>query len=292
MTTEILFLGEGRRMASPGFSVQSFVLHERGLASSPILNFDDFRVGERAFGPHPHAGFSAVTYLFEDSEGAARSRDSLGNDIVVGPGGIVWTQAGRGVMHHELPADPARSLHGAQIFVNLSAARKTIVPSVMWLDGKDVPRWQNGRGDQIRVVVGRYGEVASALVPAEPFTLLDVALRKGVDMPLMAGQFGLFYAQSGEVGLRADGGDAVVELQAGEAAAVRGGGILQLQGRPGGRVLVLAAKEIHEPVVARGPFIMNNADQIVAAVRRFEAGEMGRLASPVPLQADVPPLIL
>jgi hypothetical protein len=32
----------------------------------------------------------------EDSEGKLRSRDSLGNDLVTGPGGIVWTQAGSG----------------------------------------------------------------------------------------------------------------------------------------------------------------------------------------------------
>ena len=275
MTTDILLLGEGRRMASADFSVQGFDLHAMGFATSPILNLDDFHIGDRPFGPHPHAGFSAVTYLFEDSRGSARSRDSLGNDIVVGPGGIVWTQAGRGVVHHELPVEPGKPLHGVQIFVNLSAVHKTIAPAVWWLDGRDVPKWQNGLGDQVRVVVGRYGEVASPLVPAEPFTLLDVELRKAVDLPLMADQFGLCYASSGTVRLQA--GDASVVLQAGQAAAVRGGGFLQALGHPGGRLLVLAGKEIRERVVARGPFIMNEAAQITAAVRRFEAGEMGRL---------------
>ena len=59
-------------------------------------NRDEFRVTGRPFPPHPHAGFSAVTYVLEDSEGKLRSRDSLGNDLVTGPGGIVWTQAGSG----------------------------------------------------------------------------------------------------------------------------------------------------------------------------------------------------
>jgi redox-sensitive bicupin YhaK (pirin superfamily) len=61
--------------------------------------------------------------VFEDSKAALRSRDSLGEDVVVGPGGIVWTEAGRGVMHEELPASDDE-LHGLQIFVNLSAKNK------------------------------------------------------------------------------------------------------------------------------------------------------------------------
>jgi redox-sensitive bicupin YhaK (pirin superfamily) len=84
-------------------------------------NRDEFRVTGRPFPPHPHAGFSAVTYVLEDSEGKLRSRDSLGNDLVTGPGGIVWTQAGSGLIHEELPADSNRELHAVQVFVNLSS---------------------------------------------------------------------------------------------------------------------------------------------------------------------------
>jgi redox-sensitive bicupin YhaK (pirin superfamily) len=53
------------------------------------------------FCPHPHAGFGAVTYVLEDSPGDLRSRASSGIDIV-GPGGIVWTHAGNGVVHDEV----------------------------------------------------------------------------------------------------------------------------------------------------------------------------------------------
>src|SRR5271166_1781445 len=50
-----------------------------------------------------------------------RSRDSLGNDVIVRPGGIVWFQAARGALHQEeVPAQQGTELHGAQIFVKLS----------------------------------------------------------------------------------------------------------------------------------------------------------------------------
>ena len=81
------------------FSVKRIELHELGERASPVVVLDDFRVRDRPFPPHPHAGFSAVTHVFEDSQSGLRSRSSLGDDAVVGPGGIVWTQAGSGVIH-------------------------------------------------------------------------------------------------------------------------------------------------------------------------------------------------
>jgi redox-sensitive bicupin YhaK (pirin superfamily) len=72
-----------------------------GVSASPVAVLNDFRVGGLPFCPHPHAGFGAVTYVLEDSPGDPRSRASSGIDIV-GPGGIVWTHAGNGVVHDEV----------------------------------------------------------------------------------------------------------------------------------------------------------------------------------------------
>ena len=99
-----------------------------GEEASLVALLDDFRVRGRPFPPHPHAGFSAVTYVLQASAGGLRSRYSLGHDLVVRPGGIVWTQAGSGVMHEEMPAPPDRELHGVQIFVNLSSKNKLAAP--------------------------------------------------------------------------------------------------------------------------------------------------------------------
>ena len=62
----------------------------------PFLMVDHFRMREAAFAPHPHAGFSAVTYLFDDSATGLVSRDSLGGEHAIAPGGLHWTLAGRG----------------------------------------------------------------------------------------------------------------------------------------------------------------------------------------------------
>ena len=58
------------------FSARSVDLGALGDATSPVLVLDHFRIDAPVFGPHPHAGFSAVSYVLEDSPGALRSRDT------------------------------------------------------------------------------------------------------------------------------------------------------------------------------------------------------------------------
>jgi redox-sensitive bicupin YhaK (pirin superfamily) len=237
-----------------GFSAKSINLHERGELASPIFTLDDFRVRGEPFGPHPHAGFSALTYVFEDTEARARSRDSLGNDVEVGAGGIIWFQAARGAMHHEVPAG-GHELHGAQIFVKLSVRNKLIAPRTLWLDGSAVPEWQDQDGDRVRIVVGSFGNVSSPLVPAEPLDLLDVTLRSAISFELKDGHHALIYVREGSIRVHGDGGATAVE--AGHAVALSGSGqCVALEGAA--RLLILSGAEMNEPVLTEGPFIMND----------------------------------
>jgi len=259
------------------FSAKSIKLHELGERASPIVVLDDFRVRGQPFAPHPHAGFSALTYVFEDSEGRARSRDSLGNDVVVGPGGIVWFQAGSGAIHHEVPAETGRELHGAQIFVKLSAKNKHLAPRTFWLDRNDVPEWRNDSGDRVRVAVGSFEDVASPLVPAEPLDLLDVELHSAIDFDLRDGDRALVYVRSSSINVCAAGSEQ--DVPAGNAVVLHnGGGEVTFAASDHAHFLVLSGAEILEPVVVDGPFIMNDRSQIEAAAARYRAGEMGYLA--------------
>jgi redox-sensitive bicupin YhaK (pirin superfamily) len=236
---------------------------------------DDFRVKGRPFGPHPHAGLSAVSYVFEDSPGALRSSDSLGNSIVMGPGGIVWAQAGAGMMHEEIPAVRHLEVHGLQIFVNLSAKNKSVTPRVLQLAGQDVPVWGNPDGDRVRVVVGSFEGVLSPLVPAEPFHLLDVELRRRIAFPLEKDHNVIVNVLAGSVRVSADGRELVIPARHG--MALHGEGQVSLRSDDHAHLLLLSGAAINEPLVTNGPFIMNNRSQLEAAFRRFQAGEMGHL---------------
>lgn len=273
LSTVLQAHGRGDRL----FSVRSLDLGRLGRAASPVVVLDDFRVIRGPFGPHPHAGFSAVTYVFPDSDGGLRNRDSFGGHHVVGPGGLCWLQAGRGALHEELPSDAGRELHGLQIFVNLSARNKLADPGTFALDGDAVPEWHGPAGDRVRVAVGSFEGVASPLAPVEPFTLLDVALRREVGFSLPAGHNALVYVRHGDAELVAR--DRRQRLTAGQALAASGGpGSLSLTTSSGADVVILSGAELQDPVVARGPFIQCTAAQLTDAERRYLAGDMGTLA--------------
>jgi len=239
---------------------------------------DDFRVRGQPFGPHPHAGFAAVTYVFEDSAASLRSRDSLGHDLVVGPGGMVWSHAGSGMLHEELPADLRQELHGLQFFVNLSAKHKLSEPRVLQLLPDQVPEWRRETGDRVRVVVGSYADRSSPLIPAEPFNLLDVQLRHALPFEVRAGHHMVIYVLSGSVVIRGDGHRQTVAENQGIGITGSGLGALIVSTLEPSRFLVLSGAEIREPVVSRGSFIMNDPQQIDAAIARYHSGAMGRLA--------------
>lgn len=258
------------------FSMKAVDLHGIGERASPVTVLDDFRVRGQPFAPHPHAGFSAVTYVFEDSAGSLRSRDSLGNDVVVGPGGIVWTQAGSGLLHHEVPADE-RELHGLQLFVNLSAKNKLASPQMLRLDGPEVPEWRSDRRDRVRVVVGSFERVSSPLLPTEPFDFLDIELRREIAFDLQASHNALVYVIEGVLAVRA--GEREQKMIGGHAMALHGsGGRVRFEALSPSHFILLSGPEIREPVIADGPFIMNEPSQIEEAFARFRAGEMGHLA--------------
>lgn len=221
-----------------------------------------------------------MTYVFEDSPGGVRSRASNGVDLVLGPGAIIWTRSGSGIVHEEIPARPGVELHGVQIFVNLSAKGKLTEPEVHYLEPDQVPEWRGDNGDRVPVVVGSFGGVSSPLVPPEPFTLLDAFVSRDISVEVPAGHNAVAYVMAGSTLVEAGGQQA--EVTQGHALALGGGGgLVSVQATRPAHLLILAGHQISDPVVPGGPFIMNDRSQIQAAITRYEAGAMGHL-DPLP----------
>lgn len=250
-----------------------------GVSLDPILSLDDFRMSEPTFPPHPHAGFSAVTYMFEDSEGSFTNRDSLGDRSLIKPGALHWTQAGRGMMHEEIPEVPGLESHGVQMFVNLRRPDKDAEPRAFHVEADDVPEVR-GQGARIRVLAGELGGHRSPLTELlTPILFLDVHIEAGAEIrvPLNARQHGFVFAIAGD-GVVGSADDRRALAAHGAAVFARDGDEAQLRaGAAGLQVLLLAGEPIGEPVVFGGPFAMTSRADIDAAFSRFERGEMGRL---------------
>ena len=277
MAIEFSQVISSRRNASGGtFSVQAVDVRALGAWGSPVLVLDQFRVSGRPFPPHPHAGFSAVTYVFADSQCGVRSRDSLGNDLITGPGGIVWTEAGRGLLHEEVPAETGPELHAVQIFVNLSAKNKLVAPRLLRLDGAEVPEWCNTAGDRVRVVVGSFAGTSSPITPAEPFNLLDAQLQDEISFELPEAHGSLIYVLLGRVRVCTEDHEQQ-EIGGEQARALHGSGRVSLKAIRPAHLLILLGSEIRDPVVEYGGFIMSDRSQVMATIERFRTGQMGHL---------------
>lgn len=259
------------------FSARRLDLEGLGRFAAPVMGFDHYRMSGPTFAPHPHAGFSALSYVFEDSKGGLRNRDSLQHDLVIEPGAMVWTQAGSGVVHDEFPAQAGREVHGVQIFINLASRNKTLPPRMLPIAVADVPVVSDTSGNRTRVLSGNYSGSSSPLDPAEPFDLLDVSVNGTWNFHVPPRRNVLIYALSGRVEVRA--GKETRALQPFQAVAghTADADELYVMVKELSQILLLSGTDPAEPVAVRGPFVMNDEAQLAAAFERSRRGEMGRL---------------
>jgi redox-sensitive bicupin YhaK (pirin superfamily) len=248
-----------------------------GAAAGPLLSIHHFEMFKPFFGPHPHAGFSAVTYMFADSEGSFLNRDSLGARVQIAPGDLLWTFAGTGVLHDEKPIVPNVRCHGLQIFVNTPAARKHSPPRAFHLSSPEVPLFR-GTGVNVRVLTGQYESVVSPFTPPEPVAMLDGSLETGaaITIPARVGWTNVIYVVRGAVSLETLTDRA--HLAHGDSIAASATGALTIRAAVPTQVMVFSGPEWHETVVAKGPFVMSTQQDLRRAELDFLAGRMGVLA--------------
>lgn len=266
----------GHRQASPGF-VEATVFHGGPVALDPFLAITDFHMSQPTFAPHPHAGFSAVTYMFRDSAGSFRNRDSLGDVSLIGPGDLHWTQAASGMLHEEIPVEPGLDCHGLQLFVNLRASDKHAAPRAFHVSAEEVPMVEPTTGVAVRVVVGAAFDVASPLTGLlTSVTLLDIELQPQarVAVPVAAKDHAVMLLVEGSI----EAGGAALQRPAVAALPGPGEHLDLTAGPTGATLLLLSGTPIAEPVLFGGPFCMTNEADLADARERFGRGEMGRLA--------------
>jgi redox-sensitive bicupin YhaK (pirin superfamily) len=159
-----------------GFTAYSVNQQSLGKEIAPFLQLDHYFMTQPTFAEHPHQGFSAVTYMFEDSEGSFFNEDSQGDRSTIAPGDIHWTQAGSGIRHNETPIEPGKMCHGIQMFVDLPVVDKSLPAKAFHLTAAQIPVYTTDSGDRVRVVVGEANGVTSPLNISTKIRFLDVIL--------------------------------------------------------------------------------------------------------------------
>ncbi len=228
-------------------------------------------------GPHPHRGFSPVTFIFE---GGVHHRDSRGNDNVVYAGGAQWMNAGMGVIHSERPPKDIHELGGRQeiiqLWINTPAAHKMDQPQYFPVAAENVPTYRDTNG----LVAARIfaGELLGWKGPIPSHTEVNAAtleIKKGgsIVIPIPPEHNSFLYLLNGKLTVEGfglvEGLHAVIFNNDGEAIA-----FTALEDI---RALLMTGKPLNEKVVSHGPFVMNTQTQVLEAMRDYQIGKMGML---------------
>lgn len=261
-----------------GFNALSFKHGMYQGAMDPLIMVDHFVMTEPTFGPHAHAGISAVSILFEDSLGKFHNKDSLGNDVDLMPGDLYWVKAGRGAVHDEKPRPGART-HALQVFVNLPARMKYDAPDALHVKASEMPIL-SGQGYRARLMLGESGERRGASSPALPITILDVILddEGRFEHSVPSGQTVFVLSIDGSAAVQL--GHETADLNRGESIPFRQSEkeeTLVLTAKKGAHIAILQAVPINEPFVQRGPFAMSTEAEVDAMFAAHEAGKLGSI---------------
>jgi len=230
----------------------------------------------RGVGAHPHRGFETVTLVYA---GEVAHRDTTGAGGTIGSGDVQWMTAGSGLLHEEFHSDAYARLGGRfemiQLWVNLPARHKMTAPGYQGISDHEIPRVSlpDGAGT-VRVIAGRCGAVAGAARTFTPVNLWDMRLQAGahVSLELPPGHTAALFVLSGL--LRIDGRT----VDAAELAVMdRDDPALVFETARDSMVLLLGGEPLDEPIIGRGPFVMNTREEIAQAVRDLDAGRCGRM---------------
>lgn len=243
--------------------IDPFLLLDELYSDNP----DDYIAG---FPNHPHRGFETITYMLQ---GKIRHRDSIGNEGLVGSGGVQWMRAGRGIIHSEIPEQTEGLLWGFQIWVNLAAADKFGEPEHRDLPMELIPELVTENGCSTRVIAGRTIDGRRGPLERADIDLIFLDSRIPPDStfswPVAQDSTLLAYVYQGELvtpGVRYPHG-ALLVIDANEAWELTAG-------EQGSGVLLLAARPIGEPIVRAGPFVLNTEAELRQAIDDYQSGRL------------------
>lgn len=247
-----------------------FLLVHHHHISIPADSYE-FREG---VGPHPHRGFTPITFLFQ---GGVHHRDSRGNSSIVTAGGVQWMDVGMGVIHSERPPANLCREGGVQelvqIWVNLPASLKFMEPHYQGYQKEELLSIPDH--PEVRITSGApivhsgTGPLKSAYpIAAAHGTILQGAT---IEFHVPDDHNAMLYLLSG--------GGRLVNYGLAEAEHLYelGNGNQVFEAKVDTKFLFLSAPPIGEKVEQYGPYVMNNQTEIMEALRDYQMGKMGFL---------------
>ncbi|MFE9816110.1 pirin family protein [Streptomyces sp. NPDC005773] len=238
--------------------------------------------------PHPHMGLQTVSWLHE---GEVLHRDSLGSLETIRPRELGLMTSGRAISHsEESPRPHAALLHGAQLWVALPDAHRTVEPHFQ--HHKDLPT-VTAPGLTATVILGILDGATSPGTAYTPIVGADLALSGGAEarLPLDPDFEYAVLSMSGEAEV-----DGVPVLPGSMLYLGCGRSELPLRAESDAGLMLLGGEPFEEEIVMWWNFIGRSHTEIEEARQAWAEGSRfgevhgydgGRLAAPA-----LPPVAL
>ncbi len=231
----------------------------------------------QGIGPHPHRGFSPVTFIVE---GELRHRDSWGNDQVAKAGEVQWMHAGAGIVHSERPTEALVASNGKQeiiqLWINSPSSKKMQPPEYSFLSKELMPVILSEDGKIYnKVVAGQYRGITSKLkAQSELLVLWGTAEVGGTQQLEIPKDFNaMIYLIKGTMKLNGFGLIEAEHLAVLEEKSEN----VEMSFSQDSQFLLLCGKPLNEKVTQHGPYVMNTQTEVLEAMRDYQMGKMGIL---------------
>jgi len=231
----------------------------------------------QGIGPHPHRGFSPVTFVID---GEVHHRDSWGNSQIAKKGEVQWMNAGAGIIHSERPSqklvDEHKKQEIVQLWINIPASKKMLPPKYQYLPEDAIPVFlSEDKGIQNKLIAGSYAGLRGKIfTESELLIIWGSAIKDGTQQFSIEEGFNcMLYVIRGELKISAYG---MVEKESLVVFEVEGTEI-EISLKSETQFLLLCGKAINEKIVQQGPYVMNSTTEIMEAMRDYQMGKMGIL---------------
>ncbi|HEX2969932.1 MAG TPA: pirin family protein [Bacteroidales bacterium] len=275
------------RMVGDGFRVHNFFPSDPDIGVEGMSPFFLLDYGSKYYFPpadrprgvdvHPHKGFETVTIAYH---GSVAHQDSAGNKGVINEGDVQWMTAASGILHKEYHEENFTRKGGlfqmVQLWVNLPARFKTIPPRYQAIRKEDIVRHKLPDNiSEIGIIAGEYSAESGPASTFTPISLFDVRLMAGITTEFR-------FPENYNTGLLVIEGRIKInfETEVDENNFIKldnNGEYFDIEAIKDSIVLIMSGEPINEPIVARGPFLLNSEEEIREAYDDFRNGKFGYL---------------
>ena len=227
---------------------------------------------------NPCRGIATLTYILA---GEVEHWDSIGNHQILSSGGIHWTNAGRGIVHHEAirpePGVTNPDTSVVRFWVNLPSKDKSGAPDYLSLQSNDIPQKElEGIAGWIKIVSGEYKNMMAKIPGCSKEFLYHIHLEAEK-------QFSITTDRTIEYAVFLPSDKAVVndiEFQAGMLIVFTSDGeIIEINNscETAIDIMLFGGQPYNEPIVSDGFFVMNTPHEITQAYNDYYDGKYGQI---------------